>query len=119
MQASVRVGPQKVHVLSWLKTVAYVTAWKLTNNTNVPRIMPTSPMTFITNALRAASTAERRWYQKPVRKHDLRTTNANPMIRKRKYRATTSRRIANTKLYLKGKKRPYPRPPFVATKTTA
>src|SRR5260370_36702626 len=98
MQASVRVGPQKVHVLSWLKTVAYVTAWKLTNNTNVPRIMPTSPMTFITNALRAASTAERLWYQKPIKKYELRPPGAQPTIGKTKFPAGTKGSIENTKM---------------------
>ena len=34
----------------------------------VPRIIPTSPITFITKALRAATTAEWRWYQKPIRR---------------------------------------------------
>ena len=42
------------------KTTAKVSEWNCTNSTKAARIMPTSPMTFITNALRAANTAERR-----------------------------------------------------------
>ena len=58
--------------------------------------MPTSPMTFITNALRAASTAERRWYQKPIRKYELRPTSAHPTIRKMKFPARTRSSIEKT-----------------------
>ncbi len=60
--------------------------------------MPTSPITFMTNALRAASTAERRWYQKPIRKYELRPTNAHPTIRNTKLPARTSSSIEKTKM---------------------
>src|SRR5713226_5636169 len=80
------------------KTLEYVTEWYVTNRTNVPRIMPTSPITFITNALRAASTAERLWYQKPIKKYELRPTSAQPTIRKTKFPARTSSSIENTKM---------------------
>src|ERR1700686_1457515 len=65
-------------------------AWYVTNRTKAPRIMPTSPITFITNALRAASTAERRWYQKPIRRYERSPTRAQPTIRKTKFPARTS-----------------------------
>ena len=48
------------------KTPVYVTWCVCRNRTNVARIMPMSPMTFITNALRAATTAAWRQYQKPI-----------------------------------------------------
>ncbi len=71
----------------------------------MPRIIPTSPITFITNAFRAASTADRRWYQKPIRKYELRPTSAHPMIRKMKFPARTSSSIENTKMSMYVKKR--------------
>ncbi|TMD25803.1 MAG: hypothetical protein E6I92_11580 [Chloroflexi bacterium] len=60
--------------------------------------MPTSPITFITNALRAATTAEWRWYQKPISRYELRPTIAQPTIRKMKLSARTSSSIENTKM---------------------
>ena len=59
--------------------------------------MPTSPITFITNALRAATTAEWRWYQNPISRYELRPTSAQPVIKKTKFPARTSSSIEKMK----------------------
>ena len=54
-------------------------------------------MTFITKAFRAATTAEWRWYQKPISRYELSPTSAQPTIRKRKFPARTSSSIERMK----------------------
>ena len=46
--------------------------------TKIANMMPTSPTTLMTNALRAAATAEGRSNQNPIRKYDARPTRPQP-----------------------------------------
>src|SRR5579862_6681804 len=53
-------------------TAAYVTECNIANSMKIANIKPTSPTTLITNALRAAATAEGRSNQNPIRKYEAR-----------------------------------------------
>jgi hypothetical protein len=58
---------------------------------------PTSPITFITNALRPAAVAVARRYQNEIRRYDAAPTNAQPMISTMRFAASTSSSIEKTK----------------------
>ncbi len=61
---------------------------------------PTSPMTFVTNALRAAITADVRSYQNPIRRYEHRPTPAQPMISQTKFPARTSSSMEKTNRFM-------------------
>ena len=58
---------------------------------------PTSPITFMTNALMPAATAVWRRYQNEINRYDAAPTNAHPTISKTKFDARTNSSIENTK----------------------
>ena len=63
-------------------------------------MIPTSPTTFMTNALRAAATADGRSNQKPIKKYDARPTRPQPTSRPMTLSLSTSVIIANTKKFM-------------------
>src|SRR5579863_3918400 len=71
----------------------------------IANIMPTSPRTLITKALRAAATAERRSNQKPIKKYDATPTRPQPTSNPTQLSESTSVSIANTKKLMYAKKR--------------
>src|ERR671924_1126662 len=77
----------------------------------VPSTRPTSPTTLITNALMPAAVAVVRRYQNEIRKYDAAPTNAQPMISMRKFAASTSSSMLNTKKFRYEKNRAYPASP--------
>src|SRR5919109_334922 len=81
------------------------------NTKYVPSTSPTSPATLITNALMPAAVAVVRRYQNEIRKYDAAPTNAQPMISMRKFAASTSSSMLNTKKFRYEKNRAYPASP--------
>ena len=73
--------------------------------TKIANIMPTSPTTLMTNALRAAATADGRSNQKPIKKYEARPTRPQPTSSPTKLSESTSVSIANTKKFMYAKKR--------------
>ncbi len=65
----------------------------------VPSTRPASPSTLITNALIPAFVAVVRRYQKEISRYDAAPTSAQPTISSRKFPASTSSSIANTKKF--------------------
>src|SRR3954453_14055429 len=65
----------------------------------VPSTRPTSPITFMTNALIPAFGAVTRRYQKEISRYEAAPTNPQPMISGTKLPAITSRSIENTKKF--------------------
>ena len=63
----------------------------------IANIMPTSPTTLMTNALRAAATADGRSNQKPIRKYEAKPTSPQPTSSPTKLSESTSVSIAKTK----------------------
>ncbi len=72
---------------------------------NTANMMPTSPTTLMTNALRAASTADGRSNQKPIRKYEASPTRPQPTSKPTRLSESTSVSIANTKKFMYAKKR--------------
>ena len=68
-------------------------------------MMPTSPTTLMTKALRAAATADGRSNQNPIRKYDARPTSPHPTSNPTKLSESTSVSIAKTKKFMYAKKR--------------
>src|SRR5579872_2200054 len=62
--------------------------------------IPTSPTTFMTNALVAAATADGRSYQNPIKKNDARPTSPQPISKPTKLSESTSVSIAKTKKFM-------------------
>ena len=60
---------------------------------------PTSPITFITNALMPAEVAVSRRYQKEISRYEAAPTNAQPTISSTKFAARTSSSIEKTKKF--------------------
>ncbi len=75
--------------------------------TNAAMTIPTSPMTFMTNALRAARTALVLSVQNPISRYEANPTRAQPTIRKKKSAAATRSSMAKTNRFKYAKKRTY------------
>src|ERR1700759_3596836 len=63
----------------------------------IANMMPASPATLITSALRAAATADGRSNQNPIRKYEAKPTRPQPTSNPTKLSESTSVSIANTK----------------------
>ena len=63
-------------------------------------MMPTSPTTLMTNALRAAATADGLKNQKPIRKYEASPTSPQPTSSPTKLSESTSVSIAKTKKFM-------------------
>src|SRR5581483_10788174 len=66
----------------------------------IANMMPTSPTTLMTNALRAAATADGLKNQNPIRKYDASPTKPQPTSSPAKLSESTSVSIANTKKFM-------------------
>src|SRR5579883_1791084 len=66
----------------------------------IANIMPTSPTTLMTKALRAAATADGLKNQKPIRKYEASPTKPQPTSSPAKLSESTSVSIANTKKFM-------------------
>src|SRR5579884_4136289 len=87
------------------KTSPNETEFTRENIMKIANMMPTSPTTLITKALRAAATADGLKNQKPMRKYEARPTSPQPTSNPTKLSERTSVSIANTKKFMYAKNR--------------
>jgi hypothetical protein len=92
-------------IAQWLLEIAG-TFWKTSGRSIVPvcwisrksaSAIVASPNAFMMNAFLAASTAVRRWCQKPIRRYDDRPTRPQPASTISRFPPSTSRSIEKTK----------------------
>src|SRR3954452_22383084 len=94
---------------AWEKMPDQSRAPVLSNSRKAAITRPTSPITFITNALMPARTAVSRRYQNEIKRYDAAPTNAHPTISRIRLEARTKSSIEKTKKFRYEKKRTYPR----------